>query len=98
MLGKLTHMFRPEEKRLSLGSAPEVRRFLQSYHRLRHQCTELGLRCLEPVHQEMCSSLHRGADAPEINTSAFLYASTRLPACMPQTGKVILASSLSSLE
>ncbi len=98
MLGKLVHAFRSEEKRLSLGSGPEVRRFLESYHRLRPHCSELGLRNLEQVHQEMCSSLHRGADAPEVNASAFLYACNRLPACMPQTGKVILASSLSALE
>ena len=83
---------------MSMGSGPEIQRFLQSYHRLRHQCTELELRCLEPVHREMCSSLHRDADAPEINASAFLYASARLPDCMPQTDRVILASSQSSLE
>jgi len=90
MLNKLAHIFRPEEARLALDGGPLVHDYLDCYHRRGPDGGEFEVCSLEPAHQRMESSLHRGAGSDEVISSALLYAAPRLPACMPQVNQVIL--------
>jgi uncharacterized protein DUF6909 len=67
-----------------LQQAQQLSDAVELYHRtystLLRSSGETLLRVLEPSHRAMGSSLHAGADAPELDLGAFLYATHRLPA------------------
>lgn len=91
MLKRLTGLFSPEEHRLDMDGGTPVRRYLERYRRQGPDGCAMRLAELEPAHHQMDSSLHHLDDPEQICTSALLYATSRLPRCMPQVRAVALA-------
>ncbi len=98
MIHKLSHLFRPEETRLTLEEGNQVQRYQHSYHQALHRINRIKVDSLLPEYQKMGSSLHRGVESKEVIISAFLYACNRLPDCMPLVQEVVVASSLQTLQ
>src|SRR5438876_10084132 len=68
----------------------EVELYHRTYSTLLRSSGETLLRVLEPSHRAMGSSLHAGADAPELDLGAFLYATHRLPAAVWRAQLVVM--------
>lgn len=96
VLKRLAGLLSPEERRLDLDGGEAVRCYLEGYQRLGPEGCRLRLAELEPAHHRMDSSLHRLADSDQLCVPALLYASARLPACMPQVAQVALAAERSA--
>ena len=67
--------------------------YIRTYYSLLRSSGDIRIRSLEETHEGMRSSLHLGAEAPEFDTSAFLYAALRLPECLHQARLVVLGQS-----
>ena len=88
----MARKFAPEEYQLTLDGGATVRRYVDSYRRLGPEGCRLALSRLEPGHHQAESSLHRQSDQEHISVPALLYASGRLPGCMPQVERVVVAA------
>lgn len=98
VLRRLAGLLSPEERRLDLDGGEAVRCYLEGYQRLGPEGCRLRLAELEPAHLRMDSSLHRLAGSDQLCVPALLYASARLPACMPQVARVALAAERSAFR
>lgn len=67
--------------------------YIRTYYSLLRSSGDIRIRSLEETHEGMRSSLHLGAEAPEFDASAFLYAALRLPECIHQARLVVLGQS-----
>lgn len=93
MLRRLARLLAPEERRLRLDGGEAVRRYLECYRSGEPACRSLRLAELEPAHHRLGSSLHRQAASERISAAALLYASARLPRCLPRVESVTVAAS-----
>jgi hypothetical protein len=67
--------------------------YIRTYYSLLRSSGDIRIRSLEETHEGMRSSLHLGAESPEFDASAFLYAALRLPDCMECVRRVVLGQS-----
>lgn len=94
----MTAAFSPEQATLDgAAHAPfgteQVELYVRTYTTLLRSSGDLRLRTLEPTHVGMHSSLHGGASAPEPDLGALIYATQRLPSCIPAVRHVIMGQS-----
>jgi len=82
------------ERTVPRTSSEEVELYLRTYTSLLRTTAEVRIRTLEEVHAGMKSLLHRSAREPTLDMSAFLYALSRLPGCMPEVRLVVLGQSV----
>jgi len=71
----------------------EIELYLRTYYSLLRSSGEVQVRTLEETHSGMNSSLHQGANKPEVDLSAFVYSGFRLPACIGNIRLVFLGQS-----
>ena len=71
----------------------EIELYLRTYYSLLRSTGEVLVRSLEETHAAMNSSLHPGADGPEIDVSAFVYSCLRLPSCITRVRLIVLGQS-----
>lgn len=67
--------------------------YIRTYYSLLRSSGDVRIRSLEETHEGMRSSLHLGAETPDFDASAFLYAALRLPDCIHQARRVVLGQS-----
>ncbi len=73
----------------------EIELYIRTVYSLLRSSTEVNIRTLEEVHAGMNSPLHLDARKSSLDTSAFIYASLRLPECIPAVQTIILGQSAS---
>jgi hypothetical protein len=71
----------------------EIELYMRTYYSLLRSTSDIRIRSLEEAHSGTGSSLHLGADTPELDLSAFVYAVMRLPTCMPEARLVLMGQS-----
>lgn len=67
--------------------------YIRTYYSLLRSSGDIRIRSLEETHEGMRSSLHLGAELPNFDASAFLYAALRLPDCIDRARRVVLGQS-----
>jgi hypothetical protein len=67
--------------------------YIRTYYSLLRSSGDIRIRSLEETHEGMLSSLHLGAESPNFDVSAFLYAVYRLPDCIDSTSRVVMGQS-----
>ncbi len=67
--------------------------YIRTYYSLLRSSGDIRIRSLEETHEGMRSSLHLGAESPDFDASAFLYAALRLPDCIDRCRRVVLGQS-----
>ena len=67
--------------------------YIRTYYSLLRSSGDIRIRSLEETHEGMRSSLHLGAESPEFDASAFLYAALRLPDCLDAVRRVVMGQS-----
>jgi hypothetical protein len=88
----------PSEENLMDRTTPnpgneEIELYLRTYYSLLRSSGEVEVRSLEETHSGMNSSLHQGADSPDVDLAAFVYCAMRLPPCMNDVRLVLLGQS-----
>ena len=68
----------------------EIELYIRTYYSLLRSTTDVQIRSLEEVHGAMGSSLHPTARSPNLDLTAFIYTSLRLPPCIAEVQRVIL--------
>lgn len=71
----------------------EVDLYIRTYYSLLRSSESVRVRSLEETHAGMHASLHPKADSPEPDIPALVYAAMRLPTCIYQVKRVLLAQS-----
>jgi hypothetical protein len=67
--------------------------YIRTYYSLLRSSGDIRIRSLEETHEGMKSSLHLGAESPDFDASAFLYAALRLPDCMECVRRIVMGQS-----
>jgi hypothetical protein len=67
--------------------------YMRTYYSLLRTTGEVQIRTLEETHIATESSLHPDADSPDLDMSAFVYTSLRLPRCILDVRLVVLGQS-----
>lgn len=67
--------------------------YLRTYYSLLRSTREIPVTSLIEVHKRMHSALHLGANAPDLDIDAFVYAVLRLPECIDRTTLVVMGQS-----
>jgi hypothetical protein len=78
------------ERTVPTTASDEIELYLRTVFSVLRSTTEVQIRSLEEVHSGMNSSLHLKARQSVPDVSALIYASLRLPECMPQVQSVVL--------
>ncbi|KAF0111354.1 MAG: hypothetical protein FD147_961 [Chloroflexi bacterium] len=81
------------ERTVPKSASDEIDLYLRTIYSLLRSTTEVQIRSLEEVHAGMNSSLHLDARKLSPDTSAFIYAILRLPACIAQVKSIVLGQS-----
>ncbi len=76
----------------------EIELYIRTYYSLLRSTTDVRIRSLEEVHAQMCSSLHLAARSTQPDTSALIYTSLRLPACIVEVDRVVLGQSPAAFQ
>src|SRR3972149_10838960 len=71
----------------------EIELYLRTFYSLLRSTAEVKIQPLEEVHANINSSLHPQARSEQVDTSALIYCSLRLPDCVGQTERVVLGQS-----
>ena len=71
----------------------EVELYMRTYYSLLRSTGEVSVRSLEETHSGLSSNLHPGAGDPEIDVSAFVYSSLRVPSCIARVRLIVLGQS-----
>lgn len=71
----------------------EIELYMRTYYSMLRSSGEVRVRSFEEPHGFSKLSLHRGARQQRPDMSAFGYAATRLPECMPDVKRLVLAQS-----
>jgi hypothetical protein len=67
--------------------------YIRTYYSLLRSSGDIRIRSLEETHGGTKSSLHLGAESPDFDVSAFLYAALRLPDCLDRVQRILLGQS-----
>ncbi len=81
------------ERTVPKSATDEIDLYLRTIYSLLRSTTEVQIRTLEEVHAGMNSSLHPDARKIAPDTSAFIYTSLRLPACITDVRSIVLGQS-----
>ena len=81
------------ERKVPSTASDEIGLYLQTMYSLLRTTAEVQVRSLEEVHALMNSALHPHARDSQPDTSAFIYSLLRLPPCMINVQRVVLAQS-----
>lgn len=81
------------ERTVPYTASEEVELYTRSYYSLLRTTDAVQIRSLEEVHTATNSLLHSQARGTAPDMSAFIYASLRLPGCIPEVKEVILGQS-----
>lgn len=81
------------ERTVPKSATDEIDLYLRTIYSLLRSTTEVQIRTLEEVHAGMNSLLHPDARKITPDTSAFIYTSLRLPACITETRSIVLGQS-----
>jgi hypothetical protein len=81
-----------------IRTVPETTRegidlYIRTYYSLLRSSGDIRIRSLEETHGGTNSSLHLGAESPEFDVSAFLYAALRLPDCLDRVQRIVMGQS-----
>ena len=71
----------------------EIELYMRTYYSLLRSTTDVRVRSLEEVHANMGSSLHLDARSENLDASALIYSSLRLPPCIVDVERVVLGQS-----
>ncbi|MBN1177857.1 MAG: hypothetical protein JXD18_01505 [Anaerolineae bacterium] len=86
------------ERTVPSTASDEIELYQRTYYSLLRTTDEVQIRSLVESHARMRSALHSKADAAEIDMPALVYASTRLPSCMPDVRLVVMGPSEQVLQ
>ena len=78
------------ERTVPKSASDEIDLYLRTIYSLLRSTTEVQIRTLEEVHAGMNSSLHPDARKASLDTSALVYSSLRLPACITEVRSIVL--------
>src|SRR5512136_240949 len=67
--------------------------YIRTYYSLLRSTGDIRIRSLEETHGGTKSSLHLGAESPDFDVSAFLYAALRLPDCLDRVQRILMGQS-----
>ncbi len=67
--------------------------YIRTYYSLLRSSGDVRIRSLEETHEGMKSSLHLEAESQVFDTSAFIYAAMRLPACIYEIRRIFMGQS-----
>ena len=81
------------ERTVPKSASDEIDLYLRTIYSLLRSSTEVQIRTLEEVHAGMNSLLHPDARKTTPDTSAFIYSSLRLPACITDVRSIVLGQS-----
>jgi len=79
------------ERKVPRTVSEEIELYERTIYSLLRSTAEVQLRTLEEVHASTNSLLHPNARKPGLDTSALVYTWLRLPACMPDSQRVVMA-------
>src|SRR4030067_664728 len=71
----------------------EIELYLRTFYSLLRSTAEVKIQTLEEVHANITSSLHPLARSEQVDPSALIYCSLRLPDCIGQIERVVLGQS-----
>jgi hypothetical protein len=71
----------------------EIELYIRTYFSLLRTTADIEIRALEEAHAGMGSALHPKARSEEVDMSALVYSSLRLPPCMSAVERVVLGQS-----
>jgi hypothetical protein len=81
------------ERTVPTRASEEIDLYIRTIYSLLRSTTRVRIRTLEEVHAGMNSSLHPLAREEKPDISSFIYATLRLPECIPQVQAVLLGQS-----
>lgn len=81
------------ERTVPSTASEDIELYQRTYYSLLRSTAEVQIRTLEEAHARMKSLLHPGARDTVPDMSAFIYATLRLPPCMPEVKLVVLGQS-----
>ncbi len=81
------------ERTVPKSASDEIDLYIRTIYSLLRSTTDVQIRSLEEVHAGMNSSLHIEARQEKLDTSAFIYATLRLPSCISAVNTIVLGQS-----
>lgn len=81
------------ERTVPKSASDEIDLYIRTIYSLLRSTTDVQIRSLEEVHAGMNSSLHMEARKENLDTSAFIYATLRLPSCISEVNTIVLGQS-----
>jgi hypothetical protein len=81
------------ERTVPKSASDEIDLYIRTIYSLLRSTTDVQIRSLEEVHAGMNSSLHMEARKEKLDTSAFIYATLRLPSCISEVNSIVLGQS-----
>jgi hypothetical protein len=78
------------DRSVPVAHSEEIELYIRTYYSLLRSSGPIRVRSLEETHAAMNSSLHQQADSPEIDMSALIYCSQRLPSVIAHTQMMIM--------
>ncbi|PKN98657.1 MAG: hypothetical protein CVU42_10590 [Chloroflexi bacterium HGW-Chloroflexi-4] len=81
------------ERTVPKSASDEIDLYIRTIYSLLRSTTDVQIRSLEEVHAGMNSSLHIEARKNNLDTSAFIYATLRLPSCIAEVNTIVLGQS-----
>lgn len=81
------------ERTVPKSASDEIDLYIRTIYSLLRSTTDVQIRSLEEVHAGMNSSLHVEARKEGLDTSAFIYATLRLPSCISEVNTIVLGQS-----
>ncbi len=78
------------DRRVPSTGSEEIDLYIRTYYSLLRSTMEVRIQTLEEVHSSMGSALHPHARDPELDLSAFVYSSLRLPLCITDVDRIVL--------
>jgi hypothetical protein len=78
------------DRRVPSTGSEEIDLYIRTYYSLLRSTMEVRIQTLEEVHSSMGSALHPHARDPDLDLSAFVYSSLRLPICITDVKRIIL--------
>ncbi len=81
------------ERTVPSTGSEEIELYQRTYYSLLRTSDEVQIRALVESHTRMRSALHVKAGEPEIDLDALVYASLRLPPCIPRVRLVVMSPS-----
>jgi hypothetical protein len=78
------------DRAIPIAHSEDIELYIRTYYSLLRSSGPVRIRSLEDTHAAMNSSLHQQAEGPDLDMSALVYATLRLPDVMPKTKLMIL--------